>query len=187
MTRQADQQPSPSRSNAEHAIMFWVLMTISMAVFAPCVLLPIWYQTEQIVQQQHVFQSLVAEMEEQVARDVARMDAMQEDVELARRLARRELNYKSKDETVVAYSSDELAPFKPVLPEKPARFAPAPDPRPDWMIAAARWLPNWPWRKLFAESPSRQVLMAAAGGLLLAAFLLYGPKPLLRSSCPDEA
>jgi len=42
----------------------------------------------------------------------------------------------------------------------------------------SQWLPDWPYRDLFARSPQRPLLMAMAGGLLLAAFMLYAPSPI---------
>ena len=50
-----------------------------------------------------------------------------------------------------------------------------PSPYPRWAVATSRWLPDWPWRKLFVESPNRPLLLIMAAGLLATAFLLYGP------------
>ena len=42
---------------------------------------------------------------------------------------------------------------------------------------ALRWLPDWPYRRLFGDPNNRTLLMAMAGGLVLAAFVLYGRIP----------
>ena len=100
---------------------------------------------------------------------------------LVERIARRELNYRPPGERIVAYDPAELAAFRPVLPEASGdRVQPVADPRPGWMVSVCEWLPAWPWRKLFAESPNRLLMLTMAGGLFVTAFVLYCPAPPAR-------
>jgi hypothetical protein len=98
------------------------------------------------------------------------------------RLVRRELNYRPQDEAVVRWSSHALQSvrIRPVS-NAASELSDAFDGAPQWLAAVRPWLPNWPWRKLFAEPPNRGILMLMSGGLLVSAFMLYGaPRPARR-------
>ncbi len=167
---------------AAHAIMFWWLTFLAMAVFAPCVLVPIWGKTEDIIEHERSAAALVADLQAQADRNEAQIRALLGDPLVNQRIVRRELNYRPEGEEVVHWPAAELTPLDIVLPEPPlAADLERPNHRPAWVTSLIRWLPPWPWRGLFAESPSRPVMLMMAGGLLATAFLLYG-SPSTRST-----
>jgi hypothetical protein len=160
--------------------MFWVLAGMALAVFAPCVLVPVWIETEQILEHERLTAAKVAQLEAQVEHNEARKEALLGDPLVNERILRRELNYRAEEEELIRWSPVELAAMsvpspaptvipEPVVPE-------VPDPRPAWMTSVMRWLPPWPWRELFGKPANRMLLMLMALGLLSAAFILYSPR-----------
>jgi len=164
---------------AGHIIMFWLLTTLAALVFVPCVLVPVWVETEELYAVERQMASVVEDLEEVVARNEKRADALLHDPLVNRRVAQRELNLRSESEEVLHWSPEELEALRPP-PVSATQAEDDPvelDVAPPWLAQTAAWLPDWPWRKLFAESPQRPILLLMAGGLLLAAFLLYAPTP----------
>lgn len=164
---------------AQHCIMFWVLTVLAMAVFAPCVLAPIYVETEQILATERQLERLVVERTAEMKRNEERIKAIEADPQVNERILRRELNYRPEGERIIQWSSAELAAMPVDLsaletPQEP--LAPV-NAYPAWVLKLGEWLPAWPWRKLFVESPNRELLVIMAAGLLAAAFFLYGPLP----------
>lgn len=173
--------------HAAHVILFWVLASLAFAVFAPCVLVPIWMETEQLHERvATVGQHLNAQREilDNTNRQIA---ALAEDPLVNERLVRRELNYRSDDEQLIRWSPEQLSATR--IPRAVLPFAETDSslsPRPPWMESLVRWLPNWPWKKLFGQQHIRTLLMIMSGGLLAAGFVLYGPAirlPGSKTSC----
>ena len=177
----SDEVAADASSNAAppagHSVMWWVLTSLAVLVFAPCVLLPVWQQTQEIKRYELQVEAVVASLQSQLAQNRSKLQAFQADPLVVDRMARRELNVRTDAEAVVRWSPPPRTPatltstFKPVLPP-PMEDAFAD--LPTWARTAQSWLPNWPWTKLFAESPNRTLLLAMATGLLAAAFFLYG-------------
>ena len=161
-----------------HPIMFGVLTSMALAIFAPCVLVPIWVEGEQLRAYERTLATTVADREAELAQAKAQDEALRVDPLVNERMVRRELNHRPAGEQVIRWSPRELAAVRVHLPEQEAKAPPLKDDVLSARVAAvARWLPDWPWRELFAESPQRLILLMMAGGLLLAAFLLYGASP----------
>ena len=165
-------------ASAAHPIMFWVLTLLALGVFAPCVLAPILIESQEIRAYERAAAGSLADLRAQVARNEARIEAIRSDPLVNDRIVRRELNYRPETEQVV-HLPEELSRVHVALP--PASQPSTGDEQGEWLTTAATWLPDWPWRELFAESPNRACLMTMSGGLLAAAFLLYG-RPV--TSCP---
>lgn len=175
------------RAPVAHTIMFWLLTGAAMAVFAPCVLVSIWIETEEILDHERAVAGVVAGLEAQVERNEIRIKALEEDPLLNERLLRRDLNRRMEGEQITQWPATELAALDVNLPEPtPGPDIEQPDLRPGWVVKLIRWLPAWPWRKLFAEYPSRLVMLAMAGGLLSAAFILFGPSPTRARLVPTD-
>lgn len=184
-----------STAPVTHPIMFWFLTGLALALFAPCVLLPVWVETERIIERERVAAEMVTQLEHQVARNDARIEALLADPLVSERMLRRELNYRTDGERVVALpTAAELAsmevnvPVEPIAEPEPITLA---DARPVWMVSLRRWLPAWPWRQLFVEAPNRTFILIMAGGLLAAAFVLYRPRwneatPTLLNATPGK-
>ena len=163
-------------ATAAHAIMFWVLAGMAFALFAPAVLLPLWEETREIHAHEQKMAAAVAQMEAQRDRNAARIQALKDDPLVIERIARRELNYKPEGEEVAHWSSRELAAM-PVHVPPTTQPSEAGGPVPEaWVHRVQAWLPAWPYHKLFVEMPNRMLMMLMAGGLLVTAFVLYGPK-----------
>ena len=164
---------------AQHCIMFWLLTVLAMVVFAPCVLAPIYAETEQILETERQLERWVADKTAEVKRNDERIKAVKADPQVNERIIRRELNYRFEGEQLIQWSSGELAAIRVDLSllENPQEPLPPVNPYPAWVLRLGEWLPAWPWRKLFVESPNRELLVIMAAGLLATAFFLYGPLP----------
>jgi len=157
--------------------MFWVLASMAFALFAPSVLLPLWEESLEIRAYEQKMASEVAQLRDQRDRNATRIEALKEDPLVIERIARRELNYRPENEQITQWSSHELSSLPvrvpPTLVEKetPGLLPSA------WVNRVHAWLPAWPYRKLFVEMPNRMLMLLMAGGLLVTAFVLYGPSP----------
>jgi hypothetical protein len=164
---------------AAHIIMFWVLACMALAVFTPAVLLPVWVENEEIRAQKEDLAASVSDLESRVENNQACIEALLADPAVNERIIRRELNYRPENEKVVQWSPEAVGPVrietcgKDVCSREPVQS----DPQPVWVATIRPWLPDWPWRALFVKSPNREVLLILAGAALVAAFVLYAPKP----------
>jgi hypothetical protein len=177
--RPAHQTDSPGAVVAQHCIMFWVLTVLALAVFAPCVLAPIYAETEQILETERGLERFVADKTAEMKRNDERIKAIKGDPQVNQRIIRRELNYRFEGEQLIQWSSAELAsmPLDLSTLENAPEPLPPVNPYPTWVLKVGEWLPAWPWRKLFVDSPNRELLVIMAAGLLATAFFLYGPLP----------
>ncbi len=171
----------PAGAAVQHAIMFWVLTGLALAVFAPAVLLPVWLEHQEVCRQEQAMIGVIAELNGRIQSNDAAIQALLSDPLVNQRIIRRELNYRPEFEKVIQWS-DHRARFLPVYLDpqgEPTAVSTVPAPSGDgvpvWVKTLQRWLPAWPWRALFVESPNRELLLILAGGLLAAAFLLYSP------------
>jgi len=169
-----------SAGSAAHPIMFWVLTVLALLIFAPSVLVPLWLEKEQLGEYERSLAGAVAQIESQVARSQARSQALLTDPQVNERIIRRELNVQPQGERVIRWSPDELAAARPeiVVPASQPSAREREENSSRCVAVLSQWLPDWPYRDLFARSPQRPLLMAMAGGLLLAAFMLYAPSPI---------
>jgi len=160
--------------------MFWVLTVLALLIFAPSVLVPLWLEKEQLGEYERSLAGAVAQIESQVARSQARSQALLTDPQVNERIIRRELNVQPQGERVIRWSPDELAAARPeiVVPASQPAAREREENSSRCVAVLSQWLPDWPYRDLFARSPQRPLLMAMAGGLLLAAFMLYAPSPI---------
>jgi hypothetical protein len=171
--------PTDAKGIASHVVMFWVLAGMALAVFAPAVLLPVWVESEGIREQKQELAASNGDLETQAQDNQACIEALLADPVVNERIIRRELNYRLESEEIVQWSPamSETARFEfcgsDILSEERA----VSDPQPGWIAVIHPWLPDWPWRELFVKSPNREMLLLLAGGLLVAAFVLYAPKP----------
>lgn len=166
-----------TRQPIAHAIMFYLLSSAALLIFAPCVLVPIWQDVQRLSDTERAMRALVLELREQIARNDIRIEALTNDPLVVERVARRELNRRAPDEQHVQWSSAELAALRLRIPhdlQKKPELPPAS--MPDWVESVRKWLPAWPWAELFGQSPSRELLLVMAGCLLLTAFVLYTPR-----------
>ncbi len=176
----------PEAPAAAHPIMFWVLTGLALAIFVPCTLVPVILEGEQLSSYARILEDQIGLLEARYERNRANAEALASDPLVNERIARRELNYRPEGEQTIRWSAQDLASVRAVIPESAALPLPRPEtaatapPQPGWLESLRAWLPAWPYRDLFASEPQRTILLLMAGGLLLAAFLLYDPSPRSR-------
>lgn len=168
---------------AAHVIMFWILTGMALVVFAPCVLFPVYQDVEEAREYRHQMALILDDLNAQAAKNQSRINGLHDDPLVNERIARRELNYQGEQEQIVQVTPQELAALRVDPPDPiqsgPADFGKAGGP-PHWTQVLTHWLPAWPYGRLFGDATNRMVLMIMAGGLIVAAFMLYGRVPAVR-------
>lgn len=166
-----------ARQPIAHAIMFYLLSTAAMLIFAPCVLVPIWNHVQELSEAERALRAMVLQLRAEIDKNEIRIDALKNDPLVVDRVARRELNQRSANEQHVRWTPAELAGLRLHIPHELNRKPELPPASmPVWVENARKWLPAWPWPELFAKSPNREFLLVMAGCLLLTAFVLYAPR-----------
>ncbi|HOW19384.1 MAG TPA: hypothetical protein PLC79_10125 [Phycisphaerae bacterium] len=175
-----------------HVVMFWLLVTMAAMVFAPCILIPIWMETQDLVRAEADVAARTARLKAHIARQERLIQALTSDPLLAERLARRDLRFRRAGEIVEPVQAP-----SPRVPEEgeielasePATDAPPPLETPFAVTLTKRWLPDLPWVELFGRPPNRTIFLVMAGCLLVAAFVLFGhvePRNLRRPTTPQK-
>ena len=176
-SRQYFSPPVP-RSPFGHRLMFMLLALLSFAVYAPTVVLPIIREHCELLAEEARIDREVQGLRKEVARGEEMLDAFKHDSEVIERLAQIDLNYQRPNEETLSVT--------------PTRTFPAPDPAtagldeptgtlllphdwPEWALAAQRWGDDRGITRLFIDARLRVVLLLMAGGLLVAAFVLFAP------------
>lgn len=168
---------APLEPPVGHAMMFWVLLLLGFATFAPCVLLPAWVRYEEMYQQEQVMTARVDALKKEKVRQERTIGALRTDPAVNERVAVRELRYKRPGErmenvTIEAGHDESLDIIEPIHvnvvihePQPPALAA--------WLN---RFLPELPLREVFCASPSREVSLSMSIGMMVLAFWLYSPR-----------
>jgi cell division protein FtsB len=160
-----------------HVVMFWLLVSMAALVFAPCILIPIWMETQELVRTEADVAARTARLKAHIARQEKLIQALTSDPLLAERIARRDLRFRRTGEIVEPVPAP--APQVPdesavELASEPATDAPPPLETPFAVTLTKRWLPDLPWVELFGRPPNRTIFLVMAGCLLVAAFVLFG-------------
>jgi len=159
--------------SAPSSVMFWVLLLMASAVFAPCVLVPVWRDYQAIVLARRVEERAVAHMRSNVDRLEKHLDALRNDPAVIGRVARRDLAYTSNRETVVLV--DAVSPHVDTVSARSVETIQDVEP-PPWMRRVLTWLPFADRADVFSDSATRATLMLLSGGLVMAAFWLFPPR-----------
>ncbi len=170
--------PEVSAAFGAHVVMFWVLVGMSALVFAPCILVPIWLETEDLARTEAQIAANNAKLDARIAEQERVMRALPSDPLVTERIARRDLRFRRAGEQVQPVANGP-APALSLPPEidlssPSASDAAAPAETSAWVRWCRRWLPDLPWADLFGKPPYRTVFMVMAGVLLVAAFVLFG-------------
>ena len=107
--------PAPAGRPA-HPIMFWVLTSLALVVFAPCVLMPIWVEGEHLRAYERSLAAAVADLEAESAQSQTQAQALLADPLVNERMVRRELNHRVAGEQVIRWTPGELAAVHVHLP-----------------------------------------------------------------------
>ena len=178
----------PSRSQLvsrhdEHAagdggvgLVFWWLIVMAVAAFAPCMILPAWREYQEAELTERVRAARVAAATAEVDDLRRRLDAIHNDPAVVTRLARRELEFRKPGEVVVAVPvSGAPAPSPPSTPR--AETDPLKGVEPPVPIARLlAYLPDFNYDVLFCRSPMRETILALSVGLFVAAFVVFWPR-----------
>ncbi len=162
-----------SASAAPSSVMFWVLLLLASSVFAPCVLVPVWKDYQAIVLARLVEEQAVAHMRSDVDRLERHLDGLRNDPAVIARVARRDLAYTSRRETVVLV--DVASPRVDTASAGSVETIQDVEP-PPWMRRVLTWLPFADRADVFANSATRTTLILLSGGLVVAAFWLFPPR-----------
>ena len=161
--------PTRARPKTPGWWMFWVLLALSAAGFVPCIILPVWRDYQWTASAIQVEEQRVASMQAEVRRLRHTAVALGTDPGVAIRAAQRELTYQrlgQQEVTIpglpVAYATPMQQPLVPVEP-------------PESISRLLGYLPVADYDALFCEAPTRTLIMALCGGLLVSAFVLYSP------------
>jgi hypothetical protein len=157
--------------------MFWLLLGMAVLVFAPCVIVPVWMDTEELIRTEADAAAAIGRLEQQIAAQVRLETALRSDPLVNERIARQELRYGRPDENILpgaAENPTDLPSRQMPAVAPPSESSPAITPPPAWTQSVRPWLPSLPWVELFGKPPNRTIFLLMAGGLLVAAFVLYG-------------
>lgn len=168
----ASPRPAPP-SDGGAGVMFWLLIALSVATFAPCMILPAWreYQVSEAAERARAQQVVSAEKE--VQRLQRTLDAIHNDPAVVARLARRELEYAAPGEGVVLANVEPATQATPV-PLDETRLDPVSPPVPVARLLAL--LPDMNYDRLFCNSPARETLLALSVALFVGAFVVFYPR-----------
>lgn len=158
--------------------MFVGFALLSFSLFAPTILLPVIREHCELLAEEARLQRLRGELKEEMARRSALLEAFARDVTINERLAVLDLHYARPDEEVLP-----VLPQSYTVPETRS-VATADPPGPllipaDWP-ALARRLERWAGERgiigVFLDRSLRPAILFMAGGLLVAAFVLFAPR-----------
>ncbi len=149
--------------------MFWALLALSAVGFVPCIILPVWRDYQWTASAIQVEEQRVASMQTEVRRLHRTAAALGTDPGVAIRAAQRELTYRRLGQTEVTI------PGLPVALATPVQQPLVPVEPPASISRLLSHLPAADYDAVFCEAPTRTLIMALCGGLLVSAFVLYSP------------
>ena len=158
-----DPRPSP--------VWFWLLVLIASAMFAPCVLVPVWKDYQAIKLAERFEIATVGEMRRDMDRQERMLDALRTDPGAVSRVAQRDLAYTRRGASSVRVQADPAPRRRPAV-SIVDRVQP-----PVAVTRALGWLSITPKHlEVFADREVRTTVMCLSGGLILAACLIFPPR-----------
>lgn len=156
-------------------IVFWVLISLGVIVFVPCLLLPEWRNYEAMRYAEQWERHRLAAMEWSVAEQRRALDALQSDPGVLARVARRELGYLRPDEREVEVGSATTTLPATPTPAPEFVFEPASVDPPRFLGGPIDLLPDFDYDALFCEPRMRGILMTMSLAMVLFACALFRP------------
>lgn len=181
-SRKAEKRVTPSPMGER--FIFWSLVFLSFATFAPCVILPEWraYETLEVARQreQHRLEVVL----QAIDKEERLLEAMRSDPVIIDRVVQRDLRYQRAGERVVhvalPHRRMDVAAAGATTRLADETFEPKPVRPPATVARALAILPRLDYDRIFCDEETRPVIVCMSVALLLVAFALYGR----RSSCP---
>ena len=155
----AKETPSP--------VMFWVLLGLAAAAFAPCCLVPVWRDYQAITMAERLEEARIERLSNHVERQRRHLTALRTDPAVVARTAQRDLGFRRPDESIILVQSGAqpapaaTIPKRSPLDTKQVTFVHAPLPQ---------------YASIFINPATRNALMGLSAGLVIAAFVLYPPR-----------
>lgn len=178
--RQVDQPGNDDASPWGHRIMFVLLVLMAFALYGPAVLLQVLAENAAVLAEERRLSELVGAQQRQVDTIRELIDAFQHDPIVNERLALMDLKYQRPGEEIVPVALEGEPPFPtsgPAAHVDAADLALVPSDWPRWSRDAESWARQNHLTRLYISPTVRIVLLLMAGGLLVAAFVLYPPRP----------
>jgi hypothetical protein len=160
-----------------HRLMFALLSLMALVLYAPTVLLPLVREFGELRAEERRLGLAVASLESEVARREELLDAFQYDSEINERLALLDLHYRRPHEEIVSLpAAGRVEPQVDVTQSADeAGGLMLPPNWPDWALSAEAWMDAKGLTGLFLDGGLRIVFLLMAGGLVIAAFVLFAP------------
>ena len=168
--------------------MFVLFVILSVALFAPVVMLPIIRDHCALLVEETRLRDRNAQLSAELNRRIAMRDAFEHDVVVNERLAMLDLHYRKPGEDVLTilpnhFQADSGVRSAPQPVFQSVLMIPAEWPKP--VRRAEAWAQRYGLIDLFLNPDVRPALLLMSGGLLVAAFVLFAPRiPRLR---PDPS
>ena len=161
-----------------HRVLFLVFACLAFALFAPTIILPILKQYCETLEEEVRLVRQNRDLEREVRRREALIEAFKDDATINERLAVLDLNYRKPDEEVLTILPPGQAPAAPV--ERPVTTAQSALHIPaDWpreVREAEAWAQQQGLIDLFLDPSLRPAFLFMSGGLIVAAFVLFAPR-----------
>ena len=175
-SRKAVERVTPSPMGER--FIFWSLVFLSFATFAPCVILPEWraYEALEVARQreQHRLEVVL----QAIGKEERLLEAMRSDPVIIDRVVQRDLKYQRTGERVVhvALPGRRMDVAAVGAPTRMAdeTFEPTPVLPPAAVARALAIAPRLDYDRIFCDEESRPAIMCMSVALLLVAFGLYG-------------
>lgn len=161
-----------------HRFMFVLLTLLAFVLFAPTVLMPVLREHCDLLAEEARLREQITQLERDVKRSDELIEAFANDALINELLAIKDLHYKKRGEVILPIqpSPANLLPTVPEGDEKPdRRLLKLPDYWPEWTREAQQWCDQYGLIDLFLDSRTRPVFLLMAGGLVIAAFVLFAP------------
>ena len=158
--------------------MFVLFSVGAFALFAPIVVLPLIKDHCELLAEEARLVQVNTELEKEVARQEALVEAFQKDATINERLAVLDLHYNNPREETVAVLPADFAVMPSEIASEPAyqSVLKIPEDWPDRTRKWERWAQDRGLIDLFLDPTLRTVFLLMAGGLLISAFVLFAPR-----------
>ncbi|MFQ5422528.1 MAG: hypothetical protein ACE5F9_00955, partial [Phycisphaerae bacterium] len=172
------QEDAPT-SPLGHRVLFVVLALLAFGLFAPTVLVPLLREHARLQTTETRLAAHVADMRAELERRRELLDAFRHDTLINERLALLDLNYHRLNEIVLpVYMSDRRTPSAATEPHEARNsLLSLPPDWPAWTHRAEAWATDRGLTAVFLNEKLRPVFLLMAAGLIIAAFVLFAPRP----------
>ncbi|MEE9295210.1 MAG: hypothetical protein V3W34_09665 [Phycisphaerae bacterium] len=155
-------------------VLFWTLVLMSSAVFAPCVIVPLWQNYSALKMAEQLELRAVEQMRADLEGQRRHLAGLRDDPLVVTRVAQRELAYAGPDERSVRVGRFDQPPARLSQPWPPPVQPPQAVRR---VLDGLPWSSHWP---MYCDRSRRVMLICLCGATLVAAFLIFPPRPRSR-------